>query len=122
MPKTIRVRGNRLENHGALFLFAVREDHVHAVDAEGIAIGALRARRAASLGGRLVLLAFAFLEGIEIVENVVPDFLQIFRNLRAGIFFLEFLDHAIHQHGSGFLLEIAHLAGQLARERERACR
>ena len=116
----VRVGGNRLENHGTFFLLAVREDHVHAVHAEGIAVGALRARRSASLGRRLIVLPFAFLEGIEIVENVVANLFEIFGNLRAGIFFLELLDHAIHQHRRGFLLEIAHFAGEFARKRKRA--
>ena len=118
--ENVRVGGNRLEDHGTLFLLAMREDHIHAVDAEGIAIGAFRSRRAASLGRRLFVLAFAFLERIEIVENVVADFFEIFGNLRAGIFFLQLFDHAIDQHGSSFLLEIAHFAREFARERERA--
>ncbi len=35
------------------------------------------------------------------------------------IFFLQLLDKAVHQHRSGFLLEIAEFAGQLARKGER---
>ena len=115
----IRVGGNRFENHRALFVLVVRQDHVHAVDAERIALGALRARAAAAFRRRLFVLALAFLEGIEIVEDVVADLFEILGNLRARIFFLELLDHAVHQHGSGFLLEVAHFAGELARERKR---
>ena len=117
--KHVRVCGNRFENYGTFVLLAVSENHVHAIDAKRIAIGALGAGAAASLGGRLFILAFAFLEGIEIVENVVADFFQVFSDRRVRIFFLQLFNHAIHEHGSSFLLQIAHLAGQLARKRER---
>ncbi len=50
----------------------------------------------------------------------MADLFEIFGNLRARIFFLELFDHAIDQHRRGFLLEVAHLAGEFARERERA--
>ena len=49
----------------------------------------------------------------------MPHFFKIFGNLRAGIFFLQLLDDAIHQHRSRFLFEVAHLAGQFARKRKR---
>ena len=115
----IRVGGNRFEDHRALFVFVVRQNHVHAVDAERIALGALRARADAAFRRRLFVLALAFLEGIEIVEDVVADLFEILGNQRAGIFFLQLLDHAVHQHGRGFLLEVAHFAGEFARKRKR---
>ena len=115
----IRVGGNRFENDRALFVFVVRQNHVDAVDAEGIALGALRARADAAFRRRLFVLALAFLEGIEIVEDVVADLFEIFGNLRTGVFFLELLDHAIHQHRSGFLLEVVHFAREFPRERKR---
>ena len=96
---------------GHLFAFAVRENHIHAVDAERIALLAFEARAAATFRGRLVFFAFAFLERFEIIENVVADFLEIFRDLGAGIFFLQLFDDAVHQNGGGFLLEVTHFAG-----------
>ena len=97
----------------------MRQNHVHAVDAERIALLPLQARPAAAFRRRLIFFAFALLEGIEIIENVVADFFEIFRDLRAGIFFLQLFDHAVHQHRSGFLLQVTHFAGQLARKRKR---
>ncbi len=110
-----------LENDRRSVFFIVRQHHVHAVDAKRIALRcgrdagrAVRRRTAAGL-----LFAFALLEGFEIVENVVAHFLEIFGNQVAGIFFLQLLDEAVHQHGGRFLLEVAQFAGQFARKRER---
>ena len=63
--------------------------------------------------------AFAFLERLEIVEDVVADFFEIFGDLRHGVFFLQLLDEAVDQHRGGFLFEVAQFAGQLARKRQR---
>ena len=49
----------------------------------------------------------------------MAHFFEIFRNLRARIFFLQLLDHAVHQHRRGFLLQITHFARQFARKRKR---
>ena len=97
------------------------EQHIDAVDAERIALAAVRALRDAAdaVGRRRFFFAFAFLERLEIVENVVADFFEIFGDMRDGIFFLQLLDEAIHQHRGGFLLEVAQFAGQFARKRER---
>ncbi len=69
---------------------------------------------------RLLLLALALLERIEVIENVVPHFLEVFGDLGAGVFFLQLLDHSVDQHRSRFLLEVIHFARQLARKRKRA--
>src|SRR6185437_16375911 len=103
----VRVSRNRLENHRALVLLRVREDYVDSVDAEGIALGALRPLAAPAFRGRLLLFALALLERIQIVQDVVPHFLEVFRHLRARVFLLQFLDYAVYQDGSGLLLEIA---------------
>src|SRR5207245_7388004 len=51
--------------------------------------------------------------------NVVAYFLQIFGDVGRRIFFLEFLDKAIHQYRSRLLLEVAELARELAGKRQR---
>jgi len=104
---------------GLFFLLAVRQYHVYAIHAERIAIDTLRALASPALRRRLFVLALALLEWIEIIENVMANFFEVFGNLLRIVFFLQFLDHAVHQHGRGFLLEITHLARQLARKRER---
>ena len=117
----IRVCWDRFENHRALIVFAVRQNHVHAVNAKRIAIGTLRARTE-SIGRRGIFgFAFAFLERIEIIEHVMPNFLKIFGDLRAGIFFLELFDHAVHQHRSRFLFEVAHLAAPVRAKAKASC-
>ena len=49
----------------------------------------------------------------------MPHLFQIFRNLRARIFFLQLFDHPVHQHRRRFLLQITHFARQFARKRKR---
>ena len=50
---------------------------------------------------------------------MVADFFEIFGDSWSGIFFLQFFDDAVDQHGRGFLLEIAQFAGQFTRKRQR---
>ena len=49
----------------------------------------------------------------------MPYFFEIFRNAGAGIFFLQLLNHTIHQNGSGFLFKVTQLACKFARKRKR---
>ena len=65
------------------------EDDVDAVHAKRIAFrAALGLRR--TIGRFFLLLAFALalLEGIQVVQDVVPHFFQVFRHAVARIFFL----------------------------------
>src|SRR5271156_1548666 len=117
-PEHIGVGGDRFKNYRALFAFTVGENHVYAIAAEGIALLAFDARAATTFRGRLVFFALAFLEGFEIIENVVAHFFEIFGDLGAGIFFFQFFDDAVHEYGSGFLLEVTHFAGKLAGKRK----
>ena len=63
--------------------------------------------------------AFALLERIQIVQNVVPHLFQIFRNTRVRIFFFQFFNHAVHKHRRRFLLQITQFARQFPRQRQR---
>jgi hypothetical protein len=112
----IRVGRNSLEHDRTLFFLAVRQNHIHGIDPERIAFHAFHSRAAATFRGRLVFFALAFLERLQIVQDVVPHFFQIFRNRGARIFFLQLFNHAVHQHRSRFLLQVTHFAGQFARE------
>src|SRR5579863_1594764 len=107
----IRVRGDGFKNNGALIMLVMSENYVYTIDAERIAILALGPRRSGAVRRGLLLFAFALLERLEVVKNVMTDFLEIFRYLLIGIFFLQFLDHAVHQDGRCLLLEVTHLAG-----------
>jgi hypothetical protein len=83
----IRVGGNGFENYWTFVAFTVGENDVHTVDAERVAFLPFDARASAAFGGRLVFFPFAFLERFEVIENVVADFLELFSDLGAGIFF-----------------------------------
>ena len=96
----------------------MREDHVHAVNAEWIALLPLNARATSAFRWRLLVLTLALLEGLEIVEDVVANFFEILRHLLVRVFFLQLLDHPVHKHRCRFLLEITHLARQFARKRQ----
>src|ERR1700691_2397754 len=101
-----------LEDHGTFLALAVRENHVYTVHAKWIPVRALGARSTRSaLRWWLIFFPFAFFEGLQIIENVMPYLLQIFGDLRGWVFFLEFLNHAVHQHRSGFLLQVTHFTG-----------
>ena len=119
-PKKIRIGRRGLENNRGSFLVIVSKNDIDTVNAEGIAF-----RTALSLGrtiGRLfVLLRFslALLEGVQIIQQMVPHLFEVLRDAGAGIFFLELFDDPIHKHGSGFLFEVAQFACQFPRERER---
>jgi hypothetical protein len=76
----IRVGGNRLENNGTGVLLTVGQNHVYAVDAEWVALAAFGPRAWPALGRNLFFLAFAFLERIEVIEDVVADLLEILRD------------------------------------------
>ena len=94
----------------------MRQNDVHAVHAEGIAL-----RTSLRLGQtvRCLFVVFAFalalLEGVEIIEKMVAHFFEVFGDALAGVFFLEFLDHAIDQHRCCLLLQVTQLAGQFPR-------
>ena len=49
----------------------------------------------------------------------MADLFQIFFDAGCLIFLFQLFDHAIHQHRGGFLLQVAQLAGQFPRKRER---
>src|SRR6185437_10745796 len=80
--KQIRIRRYRLKYHGASVAFAVRQDHVYAVNAKRIALSlpalwpGSRPRRSIDWRRRL-LLALTLLEWIEVVQNVVPHLFEI---------------------------------------------
>src|SRR5882762_551978 len=98
----------------------MRENDVHAVHPERIALRtSLRLGQAVRRLFVVFAFALALLKGVEIVEKMVPHFLEIFGNVWAEVFFLEFFDDAIDQHRGRFLLQVAQLAGQLPRERQR---
>ncbi len=86
----------------------VRQNYVHAINAERIAL-----RTGLRLGQsiRRLFLVFPFplalFEGIQIVQQVMADFFEIFRHARAGIFFLQFFDDSVDENRSGFLLQVA---------------
>ena len=82
------VGGDGLENYRARFLLAVGENNVHAVDAEGVAFAAIEAGGAGeAIGWRSFFFAFALFERLEIIENVMADFFQVFRDVLVRIFF-----------------------------------
>ncbi len=79
----------------------MRQQHVDAVDAERIAVRTSAASATSFGNGRravVLFFAFAFLEGIEVVEDIVAHFFEIFGDLRHGIFFLQLFDEAVDQH------------------------
>src|ERR1700730_14619402 len=102
--KEIRVCGYGFENYRTLLLFAVRKNHIDAINAEGIALSAFRASSSAAFRRRLIFLALAFFEGLEIVENVMAHFFQILGNLLVGILFFQLFNYSVDEHRRRFLI------------------
>src|SRR5437667_12480373 len=98
----------------------MRENDIHAVYAKRITLRT-SLRLGQTVGCLFVVFAFALalLEGVEIIEKMVSHFFEIFGDVWTGVFFLEFLVDAVHQHRSSFLLQVTQLAGQFARECQR---
>ena len=97
------------------------KQHIHSIHAKRIALRAA-GRLECHLAGRgraCFRLVFPFLEGIEVIEDVVPHLFQIFRDIAGCVLLFKLLDKPIDEHGSGFLLQIAELARQLSRKRQR---
>ncbi len=119
VPEEVGVSGRSFKNNGGCVLVIVRENDIHAINAERVAL-----RHRALLHGfwrflSMLLFPFALFERAEIVQKMVAYFFQILRDAVAGILFLQLLDDAVNEHGSRFLFQIAEFAGQFARERER---
>ncbi len=94
----------------------MRENDVHAVHPERIALRTtLRLRQTVRRLFIVFAFALALLEGVEIVQKMVAHFFEIFGDVWAGVFFLEFLNDAIHQNRRRFLLQVTQLAGQFPR-------
>ena len=119
-PEKIGVGGRGFKNDRRFVVVVVRKNDVDAVNAERIALRS-SLRFGQPVRSFFVVLAFAFalLERIEIIEEMVANFFEVFRNTVAGIFFLELFDDAVDQHRGRFLLQVTQFAGQFARERQR---
>src|SRR5450631_889647 len=123
-PKQIRIGRRGLKNHRRAILIAMRQNYIHAIQTKRIAVRPtawhlrhpIQRRRALAFTLSLTL---ALLKRIEVVQQVMPHFLQIFRHANIRIFLLQLFDHAIYKYRSRLLLQITQLASQFPRKRER---